>query len=221
MKNLVTRKPLLLIVHIASWGPLIWILWDWATGGLTFNPIQDVTLRTGKTALVLLVLSLACTPINSLFGLRQVIPLRKWLGLYSFFYASGHVFIFIGLDYGFNPGYIYEAIIEKRYALAGAAAFLLLLPLAITSTRGWMKRLGKKWKKLHRLVYVAGLMAVIHYVWLVKSDIRVPLLYAGIVVLLLIGRLPRVRKLLSRYRSSLKKASGQFARRTQRLKPHS
>jgi len=95
---------------------------------------------------------------------------------------------------------IYEAIFEKRYALVGLAAFLILLSLAITSTQGWMKRLGKNWKRLHRLIYVAGLLAVIHYVWLVKSDIREPLAYGGVVVLLLMARIPAFKKAVMKLR---------------------
>lgn len=195
------RNWLLVLTHIGAVLPLGFLLWDWYSGNLTANPIQATTLRTGKSALVLLVLSLACTPLNTLFGLRQVLPLRKWLGLYSFFYASVHFLIFIGLDYGFNVVLLKEAIFEKRYALVGFLAGLILLLLALTSTRGWMRRLGKRWKQLHRLVYLAGVLAVVHYVWLVKSDIRVPLLYAAIVIFLLLLRLPRVRWAASRARN--------------------
>jgi sulfoxide reductase heme-binding subunit YedZ len=195
------RNWLLVLTHIGAVLPMGLLLWDWYSGSLTANPIQAATLRTGKSALVLLVLSLACTPLNTLFGLRQVLPLRKWLGLYSFFYASVHFLIFIGLDYGFNIVLLKEAIFEKRYALVGLLAGLILLPLALTSSRGWMRRLGKRWKQLHRLVYLAGVLAVVHYVWLVKSDIRVPLLYGAIVVFLLVLRLPRVRRAASRARN--------------------
>jgi sulfoxide reductase heme-binding subunit YedZ len=195
------RNWLLILTHIGAVLPMGLLLWDWYSGSLTANPIQAATLRTGKSALVLLVLSLACTPLNTLFGLRQVLPLRKWLGLYSFFYASVHFLIFIGLDYGFNIVLLKEAIFEKRYALVGLLAGLILLPLALTSTRGWMRRLGKRWKQLHRLVYLAGVLAVVHDVWLVKSDIRVPLLYGAIVVLLLLLRLPRVRRAAGRVRN--------------------
>ncbi|GAB4458509.1 MAG: ferric reductase-like transmembrane domain-containing protein [Anaerolineae bacterium] len=194
-----------ILTHVGAVTPLAWLLWDYWFDNLTVNPIQDITFRTGKPALILLVLSLACTPVNTLFGFKQALPLRKPLGLYAFMYVSLHFLIFIGLDYGFDWGLLYEAIFEKRYALVGFAAFLILLPLAVTSTQGWMRRLGKNWKRLHRWVYLAGILAVIHYVWLVKSDIREPLLYGAAVALLLILRLPAVRKAVTNFRSRFKK----------------
>jgi len=172
---------------------------------LSVNPIQDITLRTGKVALVLLVLSLACTPINSVFGYKPVLRLRRPLGLYAFMYVGLHLLIFIGLDYGLDLVLIREAILEKRYALVGLGAFLILLPLAITSTKGWMRRLGKVWKRLHRAVYVAALLAVVHFVWLVKSDIREPLLFGAVVVMLLLLRISPIRRFVSRCRSWLKR----------------
>jgi sulfoxide reductase heme-binding subunit YedZ len=195
-----------ILTHVGALTPLVWLIWDYWTDQLTVNPIQDITFRTGKPALILLVLSLACTPVNTLFGFRQVIPLRKPLGLYAFMYVCLHFLIFVGLDYGFDPALLYEAIFEKKYALVGFATFLILLPLAITSTKGWMKRLGKNWKRLHRWVYLAGLLAVVHYVWLVKSDIREPLIYGGIVVLLLLARVPALRRAMTHLRSRLTKA---------------
>jgi sulfoxide reductase heme-binding subunit YedZ len=189
-----------LITHIGALIPLVWLLWDGWFNQLTVNPIQDITFRTGKAALILLTLSLACTPVNTLFGWREVIPLRKPLGLYAFVYANLHFLIFVGLDYGFDWTLLQEAIFEKKYALVGLAAFLILLPLAITSTKGWMKRLRHNWKRLHRLVYLAGILVVIHYVWLVKADTREPLIYGGIIALLLIARIPPVRHLLAQFR---------------------
>ena len=187
-------------VHIGALLPLVFLIINWYQDNLTFNPIQALELRTGKYALILLLLSLACTPINTLLGFSQVIKVRRPLGLYAFFYAGIHFLIFIGLDYQFNLTLLQEAIFEKRYALVGFGAGLILLALALTSTRGWMKRLGRTWTKLHKFVYLAGILVIIHYVWLVKSDIRVPLLYGVILVLLLVARLPRVRKQLSRVR---------------------
>jgi sulfoxide reductase heme-binding subunit YedZ len=171
---------------------------------LTVNPIQDITFRTGKYALVLLVLSLACTPLNTVLGFKSVLRVRRTLGLYAFMYVGLHFLTFIGLDFGFDLELIREAIFEKRYALVGFSAFLILLPLAITSTKGWMKRLGKNWKRLHRGVYLAGLLAVVHFVWLVKSDIREPLLYGAVVVILLILRISGVRRVVSHWRGWLR-----------------
>lgn len=194
------------LVHIGALLPLAILVYDFWQDRLTVNPIQEITLRTGKYALVLLVLALACTPINSVFGFKPVLRLRRPLGLYAFMYASLHFLTFVGLDYGFDPELIREAILEKRYALVGFATFLILLPLAATSTRGWMRRLGRRWKRLHRGVYLAGLLAVLHFVWLVKSDIREPLLYGGVVVLLLVLRISGIRRGISRWRSWLKRA---------------
>ena len=202
-----------LTTHIAALAPLAILIWDFYHDQLTFNPIQEATFRTGKYALILLVLSLAVTPLNTVFGWRQVVPLRKWLGLYAFMYAAIHFLIFVWLDYGLDPQLLQEAIFEKRYALVGFSAFMILLPLALTSTKGWMRRLGKKWKRLHRLVYLAGLLAVIHFVWLVKSDIREPLVYGAIVGVLLLLRLPVIRKNISKLRSRLKRKPGQGSQR--------
>ena len=185
-----------IVTHLAALAPLALLALDYARGQLSANPIREITLRTGKTALVLLVLSLAVTPISILFRVRQVVKLRRPLGLYAFLYASLHGLTFVGLDYGFDPRLILEEVLQKRFVQAGIVTFLLLLPLAITSTSGWMKRLGKNWKRLHRLVYLAALIDVVHYVWLAKGDIREPLLYGAVVVALLIIRLPAIRRAL-------------------------
>lgn len=187
-------------VHIAAWIPLILLIYNWTTGNLTFNPIQAAELRTGKYALVLLILALACTPLNTVFGFRQAIKVRRALGLYAFMYASIHFAIFIGIDYQFDLVLLQEAIFEKRYAFVGFAAGLILLVLAITSTRGWMKRLGKTWTRLHKFIYLAGILVIVHYVWLVKSDIRIPLLYGAVVLTLLVLRIPAVRRRASKMR---------------------
>lgn len=181
-------------VHLGAWLPLVWMGVDAFQGNLTANPIQAAILRTGKPALVLLISSLACTPLSSIFKLRQALLVRRTLGLYAFFYASLHFLIFLGLDYGFNLPLLQEAIFEKRFALVGFSAWIILLPLAMTSTKGWMKRLGKNWKHLHRLVYLAGILAVVHFVWLVKSDIREPLSWGAVLLLLLIARISWVRR---------------------------
>jgi sulfoxide reductase heme-binding subunit YedZ len=132
-----------------------------------------------------------------------VVGLRKSLGLYAFFYATLHFLTFVGLDYQFDPELLKDAILKKRYALVGFAAFLTLLPLAITSTKGWMRRLGKNWKRLHRLIYLAGLLAIVHFVWLVKSDIREPLAYGAVVVTLLALRLKPLRRILVDFREKV------------------
>jgi methionine sulfoxide reductase heme-binding subunit len=189
------REPLLqAAVHVAALLPLAVLVWDGVHGQLTANPIQAITARTGKAALVLLLLSLACTPASTIFGFRRALRWRRPLGMYAFLYVSLHFLTFAVLDYGLDPGLLRQAIFEKRYALAGLAAGLLLAPLAITATRGWMRRLGKNWKRLHRLVYLAAALAVLHYVWLVKSDTRVPLLYGAILGVLLLTRARPVKR---------------------------
>ncbi|MBK9712278.1 MAG: sulfoxide reductase heme-binding subunit YedZ [Kouleothrix sp.] len=202
--NFVKKHWLRVATHIGALVPFVVLIWDFLNNQLTANPIQEATFRTGKTALILLALSLACTPLNTVFGLKQVLPLRRPLGLYAFFYVCVHLLIFAVVDYGLDLELIQQAIVEKRYVLVGFTAFLLLLPLAVTSTKGWMRRLGKRWKKLHRLVYLAAPLAVVHFVWLVKADIREPLTYGAAVAALLLLRTPRVRRALTslRYRVS-------------------
>jgi methionine sulfoxide reductase heme-binding subunit len=176
---------------------LSWGLWQdrW------IDPVAETTSRTGSAAILMLVLSLACTPVNTLLGFRQAVTARKPLGLYAFLYASLHLLNFIGIDYGFSlRAFLDDALLQKRFMIVGFAAFLILLPLAITSTKGWMKRLGRNWKRLHQLVYLAGIFAVLHYLWLVKIDITQPLIYGGVLALLLVLRLPVVRQWVSRLR---------------------
>ena len=197
------RTWLPILTHVGALLPLALLIWNFFHDQLTANPIQYITFRTGKAALVLLVLALACTPLNTVFGFRQVVGLRKPLGLYAFLYATLHFLTFVGLDYQFDPELLKEAIFKKRYALVGFATFLALLPLAITSTKGWMRRLGKNWKRLHRLIYLAALLAVIHFVWLVKSDVREPLAYGAVVAMLLALRLRTIRQALVNLRERL------------------
>lgn len=185
------------ITHIGSWIPLIVLLWDFWQGNLGPDIIREATLRTGKTALVLLILALACSPINILFQLKQVQRLRRLLGLYSFMYASLHFAIFIGLDYFFDFALIKDSLLEKRYALAGLAAGLILLALAITSNQASKRRLRKNWTRLHKLAYVAGILAVIHFIWLVKQGVLEPWIWAGVLSLLFLMRLKPIKRFLS------------------------
>lgn len=177
-----------LAVHLALL-PLALLVFDAVTERLSANPFQDMTLRTGKAALALLMLSLACTPLNRLLGWKWVVALRKPLGLYSFLYVCLHLLVFAVADYRLDAALIGQAIAEKRYILAGLASFALLLPLALTSTRGAMRRLGRWWRRLHRLVYVAAALAVLHYLWLSKVW-REPALWGAVLIVLLLARLP-------------------------------
>jgi sulfoxide reductase heme-binding subunit YedZ len=195
------RNWLRILVHVGALAPVAWLAWQYWQGAFLIDPIREITTQTGKMALILLILSLACTPINTLFGFRQILRVRRALGLYAFLYAGAHFLTFSGLDYRFDLELLEQAILEQRYVLVGFASGLLLLTLAITSTRGWQRRLGKRWKWLHRLVYLAGILAIIHFLWLVK-DIREPLRYGAVMAILLILRIPRVRRMVSsiRYR---------------------
>ncbi|MCP4139658.1 MAG: sulfoxide reductase heme-binding subunit YedZ [Chloroflexi bacterium] len=193
--------PLQIAAHLGSLIPLALMLWDIANGNLGIDPIRNFTLRTGKTALVLLLLSLACTPVNTLFKFKQVLKLRRPFGVYSFLYASIHFAIFIGLDYAFSWALIQDALLEKRYAIVGLITGLILLALAITSTIGWQRRLKKNWKKLHKLAYLSGLLAVIHYIWLVKQGVLDPWYFAAILLILLSLRLPAIKKAIASLRA--------------------
>jgi methionine sulfoxide reductase heme-binding subunit len=185
-----------ILLHLVSISPFILLVFDVIRGNLTANPIQELMLRTGKLGLIFLILSLSCTPVKTVTGWVGVLKARRLLGLYAFFYACMHVLIFVGLDYFFDFNLILAEIVEKRYILAGLAAFVILIPLAVTSTKGWMKRLKMKWKQLHRLVYLAAILVIVHYIWLVKSDIREPLVYGGVVVALLGLRLAGIRRFI-------------------------
>ncbi len=183
-----------ILVHILVLMPLIILVSDFAQGQLTANPIQEIQLRTGRYALTLLVLTLACAPVYNVFGLKQALGLRRLLGLYTFAYAGLHFLNFVGLDYGFDFALIWEDIGTKRFVLVGFTALMILFTLAVTSTAGWKKRLGKNWKRIHQLIYGAALLAVLHFIWQTKLDLRVPFIYTGIVVLLLVVRIPQISR---------------------------
>ena len=194
------------VAHIGALLPLAAIIVDNYNYNLTVNPIQNITLRTGKAALVLLVLSLACTPINTVFGFRDAVKVKRALGLYGFMYVGIHLFIFSVLDYTLDWVQIQQAVFEKYYVIAGFTAFLILVPIAITSTKGWIKRLGKRWKNLHKFVYIAVPIAVLHFSLLVKSIIGrpEPLIYGAIVLALLALRIPPVRKWIANTRTKMR-----------------
>jgi len=193
-----------LLVHVGALLPLAWTVWQYWQGLFLVDPVREITTRTGRTALILLVLTLACTPLNTLFGFKRALRVRRALGLYTLLYVSLHFATFVWLDYGFDLPLLQEAIFAQRYVVVGFAAGLILLVLAITSTRGWQRRLGRNWERLHRLIYLASVLAVVHFAWLVK-DLREPLRYGVVVALLLVLRIPRVRKAVSRTRSWLVK----------------
>jgi sulfoxide reductase heme-binding subunit YedZ len=211
MKSLFKRyTPFQIAMHIYAWSALVHLIIDFFTHNLTANPIQAMEQRTGRHAITLLVLSLACTPLNNIFGWRELIKRRRALGLYAFMYATIHVIIFVDLDYGLAWSLIVQTIIEKPYILVGMLTFLMLIPLAFTSFDIWKKRLGKNWKRLHKLVYWLAPLAVLHYAWGKKGDffrlqgeIILPLIYAIIVIILLVMRIPQVRKALASFGSRI------------------
>lgn len=194
------ERALLIAVSLACFAPLAFVLMGLPRGWLGANPLQHAVFRTGNTAITLLLLSLACSPANTYLGWRFAITLRKWIGLYAFAYGVIHFALFT-FDNGYIGGApdlpaILDAITQKPYALVGLATLIILIPLAITSTKGWQKRLGKTWKTLHRLVYLASILAVIHWVWLVKGDLREPLIYGFILAALFALRLVVVKKFI-------------------------
>lgn len=190
-------------VHVGALAPLAWLLWAYWRGLFVVDPVREITTLTGKTALILLMLSLACTPLGTLLGFRRLLRARRALGLYAALYAGLHFLTFVWLDYGLDVGLLRGAILDQRYVLAGFAAGLVLLLLAATSTKGWQKRLGKGWKRLHRLAYLAGILAVVHFWWLVK-DYREPLRYAALLAVLLVLRIAPVRRAVTRMRRRLR-----------------
>ncbi len=155
------------------------------------NPIEEVTHETGEWALRLLLLTLAVSPLRKLTGWNALAPYRRTLGLLAFTYASLHFTTWLALDHFFDWQAIVEDVFERPYITAGFTAFASLVPLAVTSTRGWIRRLGKNWATLHKLSYLAATAAVVHYWWLVKSDVTEPRYYAAVLAVLLASRLLR------------------------------
>ena len=194
------RRLLRVAYHAVGLFPLAWLIFDFWFGLLGAEPIRAMILRTGKAAIIMLTLSLACTPVGYLFRWKEANLVRRPLGLYAFMYVCLHFLIFTWLDYALILPLIVEEIVVRRYALVCFTAFLLLIPLAVTSTKGWQKRLGKRWKTLHKVVYLIGVLAVVHYIWLVKNAYTQPLIFAAAVGLLLLLRVPAVKQALLRAR---------------------
>ena len=181
-------------VHALALAPAAWLGWQvaevWRTGSdaLGADPVAEIEHRTGLWALRLLLLTLAITPLRRLSGQAVLLRFRRMLGLYAFFYACLHLGAYLVFDLRGYWTQLFEEIVKRPYITVGFLAWLLLVPLALTSTLGWMRRLGRHWGQLHRLVYAIGVLAVLHFWWLVKSDIREPALYAAILALLLGAR---------------------------------
>ncbi len=169
--------------------PIVILLWQGLNNGLGANPIEEITHRTGAWTLRLLLITLAVTPLRRITKQSWLIRLRRMLGLFVFFYATLHFITYIWLDQYFDMQEILKDIVKRPYITVGFAAFVLLIPLAATSTNAMMRRLKRRWVQLHRLVYLIVILGVLHFWWLVKADIREPAVYAAIVTLLLGYRL--------------------------------
>lgn len=176
-------------VFLACLIPALLLGWDAFTGGLGVNPIEDITHRTGDWALRFLLVTLAVTPLRWLAGWNGLIRFRRMIGLFAFFYAVLHFSTYLVFDHFFDLLLIIDDVAERRYVTAGFVGFVLMIPLAVTSTQGWIRRLGRRWTALHRLVYASAVAGVVHFLWLVKIDIGEPLIYAVILALLLGARL--------------------------------
>ena len=182
-------RPLKPLVFAVAVTPAAVLLWRGATDGLGANPIEAITLFTGRWTLRLLLITLAVTPLRRVTGWHQVIQFRRMLGLFTFFYATLHFTTYVVLDQFFAWGFILKDIAKRPYITVGFTAFVFLIPLAITSTKGWIRRLGRRWQVLHRLVYVSAVCGVVHFFWKVKADTRDPFIYAAILAGLLGVRL--------------------------------
>ncbi|MEK9502597.1 protein-methionine-sulfoxide reductase heme-binding subunit MsrQ [Gaopeijia maritima] len=176
-------------VWLACLVPLAWSIWRFARGEASVDPVEEWLHRSGKTAVIILVISLAVTPVRRLTGWNGAQKFRRLLGLFAFFYAVLHVAVYLYFEQGLAWSFILEDVTERPFIVSGTVAFLLLVPLALSSTRGSIRRLGRSWARLHKLVYLAMAAVLLHYVWGQKADIRDPLIVAGIVVLLLGVRL--------------------------------
>jgi sulfoxide reductase heme-binding subunit YedZ len=177
------------IIFVAALIPAARLVVGAFTGDLTANPVEYITHQTGWWALTFLTISLSITPLRRCTGRNEVIRLRRMLGLYAFFYATLHLSTWILLDNFLDTVMMVEDIFERPFVTVGMATYLILLALAVTSTAGWVRRLGRRWQRLHRLVYVASLGAVVHFWWLVKADTREPQRWAVAVIVLLGFRL--------------------------------
>ena len=175
------------IAHVLCLLPFVRLIFCFYTNDLTANPVEFITHSTGTWALAILLISLAITPLRKMKKLNWLISLRRMIGLYSFFYASLHFLTYLVFDLNFNFSSVAKDITKRPFITIGFAAFLLLLPLAITSNKFSIRKLtGKRWNQLHRLVYPAAILGVVHFYWLVKSDVRQPVIY-GVILILLFG----------------------------------
>ena len=189
-------------VFAAALAPFTALVVAGFTDGLGANPVETITHTTGDWTLRLLLAALAITPLRHLTGWTWLTRLRRMVGLFAFFYLMLHFSTYAVLDASLDLAYVVEDVADRLYITAGFSAFVMLVPLAATSTNAMVRRLGPlRWRKLHRLVYAAGICGVLHYLWLVKADLREPLVYTGILAILLAARLPVFVKWMQARRS--------------------
>ena len=175
-----------ILVFLLGLAPLFWLGWRAWDHHLTANPIEFITHYTGDWTLRLVIIGLAVTPLRKILNLPSLIRYRRMIGLFAFFYGCLHFLTWIWLDKFFDVHELWADVVKRRYITVGFTAFVLMIPLAVTSTAGWIRRLGgKRWALLHRLIYFTAVCGVVHYYWLVKSDIRLPVLYGFLVAIVL------------------------------------
>jgi sulfoxide reductase heme-binding subunit YedZ len=177
------------IVVVLALSPAAWLTWGFFHDQLGANPIEMLTRETGVWTLRFIVATLVITPLRRVTGWNALVKYRRMLGLFAFFYAAVHLTIYLVLDQGLDLPFILADIVKRRFITAGMAAFLLMLPLAVTSTKGWIRRLGPRWQRLHRLVYFSAIAAALHFTWKVKVIIGEPVYYAVALAILLVLRL--------------------------------
>ena len=190
MRALLVSKWTKVAVFLICLIPFADLLWRFITGNLGINPVETLQHGTGDWTLRFIVFTLCITPLRKLLKLPDLIRFRRMLGLFAFFYVCLHFLTYLGPDQSFDLAGMWKDVAKRPFLTVGFTAFVLLIPLAVTSTAGWIRRLGgKRWQMLHRSIYVAAVCGVIHYYWLVKSDVRKPVFYGALVAILLLWRL--------------------------------
>jgi sulfoxide reductase heme-binding subunit YedZ len=193
-------RPLKVVVFLACLGPVFVLTWKGFHALLGANPIDVITRSTGTWTLTFLLITLGVTPVRRITGMSWLVRFRRMLGLFAFFYGTLHLMTYVWLDKFFDVHEMLHDIAKRRFITAGMTAWSLMLPLALTSTAGWIRRLGgKRWRMLHRLSYLSAAAGVVHFIWLVKADLRRPLTYGAVLAALLAFRL--IFWLLSRWRA--------------------
>jgi methionine sulfoxide reductase heme-binding subunit len=187
--SLAAVRTLKIVVFLSCLAPLLVLVWKGFHDGLGADPVAVITRSTGKWTLTFLLITLSVTPLRKLTNSPWLVRFRRMLGLFAFFYGTLHLMTFVWLDKFFNVQEMLHDIVKRRFITAGMTAWSLLVPLALTSTAGWIRRLGgKRWQQLHRLIYFSAAAGVVHFIWLVKADLRRPLTYGFVLCCLLAYR---------------------------------